>query len=452
MAVILLLLGCLASPPAIQAAAPSTTPAPLTRDGEGPGGSPRVRGDLTVEQAVDLALRYNLAIALARSQEAAARADVLQASSDGRLKLSLNGFLVSQSGTMIYNTPPGVDPAFTTLLPRPGAADANAMAMLPLFNGGMLRQRLAAAREAERGATARVAVALWQSTREARVAYYAVEMEKARLAIALWRRGQLAEALRVTRKQLEVGRVARYVVLRAEAEAAAADQQINDLHAAIAGREAELKRALGVAQDSQFAYVDPPPAVSLPTREETLTHALADRPDLAAARAGEAEAVRRVAEARARSAPQGYLVGAYEGMKPGPFNGAASNHTFSVGLVVSVPILDGGARRAEVDRARAGQGGRALEIRSLEQDVDRQVTVAWNDLDAARRNLDLALTEVDRAEEDLRVAHLRYTLGRGIYLELLDAVTAASRARLNQANAAWQAATAQANLLYVTGR
>jgi len=81
-----------------------------------------------------------------------------------------------------------------------------------------------------------------------------------------------------------------------------------------------------------------------------------------------------------------------------------------------------------------------------------EVVTARARLAAALRALELAEREVSAAEEGLRIARLRYEAGRGIQLEILDAVAALSRARSARAEAAARTGQARADLLYATGR
>lgn len=57
-----------------------------------------------------------------------------------------------------------------------------------------------------------------------------------------------------------------------------------------------------------------------------------------------------------------------------------------------------------------------------------------------------------RAEEDLRISTMRYEVGQGDPMEVLDTLTATSRMRLSAVQAAYDANVLYADLLYFTGR
>jgi hypothetical protein len=62
--------------------------------------------------------------------------------------------------------------------------------------------------------------------------------------------------------------------------------------------------------------------------------------------------------------------------------------------------------------------------------VAQEVSQAWIDLDLARRNVELAKREVASAEEDQRLFHTRYLIGKSIALEDFDAAVKLFQARL----------------------
>ena len=53
--------------------------------------------------------------------------------------------------------------------------------------------------------------------------------------------------------------------------------------------------------------------------------------------------------------------------------------------------------------------------------VAQDVSTAWIDLDLARRNVELAKAQVVSAQEDQRLFHQRYIIGKAIALEDFDA-------------------------------
>lgn len=423
--------------------------APPVRAQTGTGsGPPDPVPVLSLQDAVQLALGRSLALELETAELARVRAELAEAAAAGRPKVNLGAYLAVQDAPMIYYGM--VEPSFYAMLPPGTTLDVNAMAMLPLFTGGLFAERVAAAEAAERAALARLGLRLREVALDVRTGYSAVVLERANLAAAERSVDEAREVLRIAQEQLEVGRAARYVVLRARAETADAEQDRNRAAAALVRTEAALKVLLAVDPAAPLAWQDElEPIAWAGTLEENLNTALSDRPDLTVARASVDEARARVAAAEAESSPQVYLTGMAEAQAPG-FRRVDTG--FSVGAVASLPIFDGGERRARAAAARAVVRTREIELRQRELEIRGEVLTARAELEAARANVELARAEVEEAQEELRLARLRFQVGRGLHLEVLDALAAASRARANLARNRHEAFTASANLLFVTGR
>jgi outer membrane protein TolC len=264
-----------------------------------------------------------------------------------------------------------------------------------------------------------------------------------------------AEILRIFEEQLESGRVAAFVVYRGRAELADAQQRYNRTRASLTEAEAALKATLGVSVVSHFTYPEIPP---LPRPRDTdletdIRLGLSERPDLVASRHGVAQALYRIEAVEAEYLPQVYAGVQYQGMAMRPFNSGGGTYDggFSGGLSVAIPIFDGGERRARLNKEKAGGETRQLQLREAELEVTRQVTASRARWEAADSNVELAYHEVKQAEEDLRIARLRSKVGRSIHLEILDALEATSRARLNLLAAQHDASVAHAELLLATG-
>ena len=422
-------------------------------DGVGLGGFPRYRGHLEAAEAVELALKHNLDVALARERPALEKAMIHMAESAFRPKLSLGTDLTQGNTPMIWGGAPGVEPGFLTRIANPGALDLNAMLMIPLFTGGQFQARLAAAQKGERAAVARLAFSLRDAARATRVGYAEIQSQTLELNSLKWELEKRFELVRLTEDQLKVGRVAPYIVLRAEAELAKTRQEMARKEADLQVAEAGFKAGLGLAMDSGFDYqTDFQTPVEMPGLEAQVGQALAERPDLGAARLAVAQNDEQLAEALAAYSPKAYFVTMLEAAKSGPFQTSGLDTGYQAGLVLSWQAFDGGARAAQVETARTNRRLGQLSLRQLELETTRQVVSNRARLAAARQNLELSAAERTKADEELRIAELRFGLGRGIMLEILDAISLAARARNDQIRAGFEWEQAYAELLFSLGR
>ena len=125
---------------------------------------------------------------------------------------------------------------------------------------------------------------------------------------------------------------------------------------------------------------------------------------------------------------------------------------YSVGLVASLPLLDGGRRQAEVAEAEAMVRKAEADQAALDLEIARQVRTALLDLEAADHNVATAQAAETAAEEDYRVALVRYQAGKAINLEPISALTALVRAHTNQAQARFDQQVAQDAVERAVGR
>jgi len=92
-----------------------------------------------------------------------------------------------------------------------------------------------------------------------------------------------------------------------------------------------------------------------------------------------------------------------------------------------------------------------IDLTEKTEDTLNLLYQAWIDLDLARRNVQLAKDEVTSAEEDQRLFHTRYLVGKSIALEDFDATVKMFQARLALLEAIYKYRLAQARLTFASG-
>lgn len=407
---------------------------------------------LSLDQAVDVALRLRPEQVAAQAAVARDAAGVRQMQAAGRPGASVTLAGVTGNVPMIYTTVPSVMPTFYSVEPSGTVGDGNLMVMAPLSTGGRIGADVSAARSTLWATQARQAQESTLVARSARQTFLKALL--AGDAFQVWQDSfaQAQRAVTDAQAQFRAGRTARVDLLRAQAQLAEVTQSLNTAHGERDASLSELRAALGLPQDTVLSlddHVDVPPPP--PSVADLRTRAEADRPDLQAARRDVDAAKARLAAARARYAPQIYAVGMAQGQAdvspPTTVMGGSS-----VGVVASLPVLDGGERRAEVDAAAADERRLEAEAERVRQQVDLDVTESWQRLTHRYPNVALSEPAVESAEEGFRLATLRFQAGRGIQLQVLDALTTLVRARLDRLQARYDYAMAEADLLYSLGR
>ncbi len=97
------------------------------------------------------------------------------------------------------------------------------------------------------------------------------------------------------------------------------------------------------------------------------------------------------------------------------------NPSASVGLTLGIPILDGGRTRRAVERAEVlvADADAVLDLQRLRVAADVETAVL--DVEAAEARLAAAADGVAAAREALAASEARYSVGAGIFLDVLDA-------------------------------
>jgi len=443
----------LLTPPAgAQDAAPFPQPASLSGATGLVGADdarPRLDGPLRLDDAVRVALKNSPLIRGARADIDLAAAQVRAARAARKPSVSATTFLtVGSENGPIYNSPDGVTPVNLFAVPRGPFANQNVMFMLPLLNGGRLGA-LSKQAQFARGAfeadadTTRLDVILETKTAYRQV-LLALEMQK----VASERANATGERLRNDQAALAAGRVPRLYVLRDQAEDADAAQDVTN-----AARDVELalvmlRAVMGVQSDSPLTLSDSLETAAPPSALISPVQAARDaRPELRAARSRLESARQGDLAARGASKFQAALMGMADANRARGGSTAGA----SIGVVIGVPILDGGLRRAQREEARASIAKVQADYDRLQIQVEREVQDALLTLGAARKNVATAQTGVEAAQEAQRVATLRFEGGRATNAEVLDALAALTRAKGNRARALFEAQNARDTLERAVG-
>jgi len=411
---------------------------------------PTVNRSLTLQEAVEMALKESPVVRGAEEEVNMALAQVGMARAGTRPILSTTSFLTAGSMGNLFSTPAPVMPQNTFAVSRSNFFDQNLTLMYPLYTGRRLQALIRKAQAARRASEADLQAMRRDLALEVKIAYRQVLLAQAVTDIFRHLTDTTQERLRIDRVAFDEGRIPKFYVLRDEAEHANAQQMLVNAQRDVDVALVLLKTVMGISQASQITLSEKlsyEPAKY--TREELLTLAEKQRPELLAARQRVEGAQQGVTVARSAYKPQFSLMAMADRMKAKDmpaFTGA------SFGVVIGLPILDGGMRRAQVKEAAAQTRKAQQDYEKVALQVIKEVETAFLALQAAERNIKTAETALVSAEEDYRIAQLRYTEGRGINVEVLDALTAFTRARTNHVQALYDYNVARDQLTRAIGQ
>ncbi|WP_246013051.1 efflux transporter outer membrane subunit [Pigmentiphaga humi] len=266
------------------------------------------------------------------------------------------------------------------------------------------------------------AVALGLITQVAQT-YLAIRELDERIALAGQTLGSRSESLRIFRRRVEVGATSRLDLIQVEVLWEQARTLVAQLEQERAAQGHALELLLGAQPQLAPAATRPGDTDVLKELSPGLpSDLLENRPDIIAAEHQLKAASANIGAARAAFFPRVALTGALgtaSASLGGLFESGSLAWSFAPSL--SLPIFDGGARRASLDLAEVRREQSVAQYEKTIQSAFRDVLDAL----AARRWLAeqvSVLTHMQAAQtERARLAKLRYDNGAAAFLEVLDA-------------------------------
>jgi outer membrane protein len=405
----------------------------------------------TLTDAWALALQQDHSLAAARNQAEAAGFEAQAARAQRWPTLAVGG-----SYTQLDDSP-AFDFSFTGLPLTPpelfrddSFLAGSATLTVPLFTSGRIASSIAAAEARERGVGAQVSAATSDVKLAVADAYVGVLRARKAHAVASSNVQTLAALARDTTSMFERELVPKNELLAVQV--ALADARQNELRAANAAEvaAAAYNRRLGVPLDRPVELSE---TLALPAELSQDLPALVEqaksrRTELAAFDA-QAEAYGELARTeRSRVLPQVALSGGYQYLE----NQFLDDETVGMaGIGVQWALFDGGQSRkraAALDRNRRATEQQRADASSQ---IELQVRQAYLAIQESRQRVIVTAQAAEQADENLRIAHERYTAGLGTQTQLLEAETLRVQALKNRDDATLDAGLAQLRLARAVG-
>lgn len=320
----------------------------------------------------------------------------------------------------------------------------------PLYTGGKLSSRIRqASHMAQAGDSNRVRVeervvfeTLTAFTNLAKAREFMDLMEKAR--------DTTAEHVSLAERYADSGMIVEADLLKARVHLAEMEELVQqaDNNARLA--EAALNFHMGVEQTRRHSLASLPQVRPLEGELDELTSkALANRPDLAAARSKLNAGKLEEKVARSGFLPEVALIGRYDLYDDSPFGGHGDSGALMVNARLN--LFRGGS---DVHAARAaGHDVAAYEanIRRFEEGIRLEVEQAWRNMLTAQARRATAGASLASAAEALRITERRFEQGLDRMIDLLDSETALHGSEVRELVARYDAAFAAFSLSYACG-
>ncbi len=418
--------------------------------------SPILSGQLSLEGAIQSALKSNPL--LAESQETWLSSKFQSRSALARFgpSASLSGFFAQSSvDQMLFFMPDQLAAPPMQPITQGTSFHGVLFGYQPLFTGGRLLGGLRLARAQERQTQFGFAAEKLSTALKVKQFYWeaAYDIEKARLASDYVKYRQWSTIN--LKAKYEQGKIAKADVLREEAELSKAKMQLNEAYRQYNSALIKLKTLMAISVTSEVVLADKLDYSNLPHELDFyVEQAATTRPELSQSQAVAGEAAARRQVSLSKYAPQVNLYGLgsnANGRTSGVDGNAQGRWGGFVGIVGGITLFDSGERLNQVRSANAGVRKARLMIKDAELKVLQEVSLAWVDLDTARRNVELRNAELVSSQEDQRLIHARYEVGKAVALEDFLAGVKAFEARQNQIESIYQYRVAEAQLIAASG-
>jgi outer membrane protein len=240
----------------------------------------------------------------------------------------------------------------------------------------------------------------------------------------------LADHLKNVKAQFDVGVVAKVDVLRSEVELSNARQTLIKAQNAYDLSESNLDNIMGIPQSTKLAPKETLQYAPYNSNMDyCINYALANRPDLRQS-------------ALAVKAAQGSLDIAKSGYRPQVAASASNvwengswpgtdNSNWTAGIGVSINAFDSGVTKSKVSAAKAALLAQEETHRQNLDSATLDVRQCYLNLRESEKRISTTQTAVAQAEEDYRIAQVRYQAGVGTNTDVLDAQVALTTARNN---------------------
>ena len=256
---------------------------------------------------------------------------------------------------------------------------------------------------------------------------------------------RLADHLKNVEAQYEVGVVAKVDVLRSQVELANAKQSLIKAENAYQIAEANLNKIVGLPMDTQLKLDNL--LVYTPYENDMqycLDYAAMHRPELEQAKQNVEAAKGALRVAISGHMPQVAATASQNWNNknwPGDENG-----NWYVGVSVGLNIFDSGVTTSKIHGAEADLAKAHETYRDTVDAVNLDVRSNYLNLREAEKRIATTKLAVSQAEEDYRIAQLRYMNGVGTNTDVLDAQVALTDAKTNYLQAMYDYNTCKTNL------
>jgi outer membrane protein TolC len=399
---------------------------------------PHISGKLSLEDSIKLTLGHNKMLQRTLEEREVGRGQVMSARSAYLPNIGLAGRYARDQEVPSFDIPTG-DPNMPSQHIQIGTVN-NYSAVLtvtqPIYAGGAIQAQVQTANLLAQLADETVRATTQDVVYTAETAYFNLLLDQHLVNIS-------EEAVRAAKVHLDnvekrnaAGVASDFDVLRAQVELSNFEADLIKSKNAIIVARSNLIKTMGVSQDSDFAlsdeFVYEPMTVSM---EEAVQSAFTNRPDLYSREYQIRQQREQLRIARSRYLPNisGYFTNTWSNPSPTSF-GSSTNQwgeIWQAGFQGAWPIFDGFQREGTIVQQKARLRQAQIDLIDTEETALYELTQALLSMENAEEFVQSQRLNLKRATEGLRLADVGYQQGINTQVEVIDAQSALTTARVN---------------------
>lgn len=400
---------------------------------------------LSVDDAVRIATQNAFLVRIQSTVVEKNRQKIKEAQSNLGPKLNVNGSYTrfDQATTQQFG------PATVTTSPVESTTSGLSLS-LPIDIAGNQRRLIQANKFAYHAAQQTLAASINDARLSARSAYYAVLRAQAQVAVQQQNLDDAMSRASQAELQLKQNEIAKIDAFRFRTQV---DQAKADLIAAqnsLKIAQYNFNNVLAIPIETEVKLIDIKAVPTFSVRVDTLvTLANAKRPEIAALNdtINSLSNVRRATESTLNPS---LSLSATFSHNFAPLSGVRADQS-SATLALTIPVFDSGSTRAKVKEARQDELAAKIQLEQSKLGISQEVRVAMANLMSAQARLANAIEQTKLAEETYRISIVKRDAGEGTYFEVVDALTQLTLSRSNEISARYDALTAYSQIQRAVG-
>jgi outer membrane protein len=381
---------------------------------------------LTVERAVQLVLETHPAIKQAMADTRVAKARVSQTSS-----IRFPDITTEAAYTHIGPIPEFFFGGQNLALAPEDNYDAHIVGRYTVFDFGKMTAAIDASQSRVQTTLDALELTKTNLTMQTIRAFYTIMFLRRSEQVQNEQIEALTQHLSVTEKRVTAGTATNFDVLTTRVRVAAAQNQKVEIQNSLQKQESILHQLLDLPADSPLTISGSFQRIPVTLNRDSLFQlALQQRTEIKLAHDAE-ESAKLQKNASSLGDMPSLKVNATYGLKNGyepniyPMRG-----NWMWGAQVQVPIFDGGWTNHQVEEAQAAIESEQAHTQDAERQIRSDVEQAIADVQASWSRIQISDIQFQQAHEAVAIARTRYETGSVTNLDLLDAETAESSARL----------------------